>query len=69
MSHEQEYCVHWHMTVKASSPLEAARMVLAVHRDPDSIATVFDVYDGGHRDDTAEERVAQVDLTDGTVSP
>jgi hypothetical protein len=31
------------MDIWADSPVEAARKALAVHRDRDSIATVFDV--------------------------
>lgn len=39
------YWVRWEIDVDAGSPQEAAEKALAVHRDQDSIATVFDVYE------------------------
>lgn len=37
------YVVGWNMEIDAESPEEAARQALAIHRDPNSTATVFDV--------------------------
>lgn len=39
------YRVEWSMEIDADSPEEAARKALAIHRDPESVASVFDVYD------------------------
>lgn len=39
-----EYEVRWRIEIEAKTPLEAARKALAIQRDPDSLATVFDVY-------------------------
>lgn len=49
------YRVEWSMEIDADSPEEAARKALAIHRDPESVATVFDVYDEAGE-------VARVDL-------
>lgn len=38
-----EYRVIWEMDIDASSPREAAEEALKVHRDPESIATIFTV--------------------------
>lgn len=37
------YRVSWSIDIEAESPLEATREALAIQRDPESIATVFDV--------------------------
>lgn len=37
------YLVTWQIELEAESPEDAARQALAIHRDPDSAATVFDV--------------------------
>lgn len=37
------YTVTWHIDLPAASPGEAARQALAIHRDPTSIATCFEV--------------------------
>lgn len=37
------YLVTWQIDIEARTHAEAARKALAIHRDPDSIATVFDV--------------------------
>jgi hypothetical protein len=37
--------VLWEIDIDADTPVEAARKALAIHRDPESIATVFDVID------------------------
>ena len=39
------YTVTWTMEIDAETPEEAAREALEIHRDPASLATVFDVYD------------------------
>lgn len=41
------YRVRWEIDIDADTPQEAAEKALAVHRDPDSIATVFDVHAWG----------------------
>lgn len=38
-----EYLVTWEMPIQASSPVDAARQALGIHRDPGSVATVFRV--------------------------
>jgi hypothetical protein len=40
-----EYRVTWEIELDADSPREAAAKALAIQRDPDSVATVFDVID------------------------
>ncbi|MDD1626883.1 MAG: hypothetical protein LUQ26_05320 [Methylococcaceae bacterium] len=40
-----EYNVKWEIELDASSPEEAAKFALAIHRDPESTATVFEVKD------------------------
>jgi len=37
------YLVTWQIDIEATSHREAAEKALAIHRNPDSIATVFDV--------------------------
>lgn len=39
-----EYRVVWEIELYATNPREAARKALQTQRDPDSTATVFDVY-------------------------
>lgn len=39
------YYVTWSIEVEATSPKVAAEMALEIQRDPESIATVFMVYD------------------------
>lgn len=39
------YRVLWEIDIDAGTPVEAARKALAIQRDPESIATVFDVID------------------------
>ena len=36
----------WQIDLEADSPREAAEKALEIQRNPDSIATVFDVVDG-----------------------
>jgi hypothetical protein len=38
-----DYLVEWSVEIEADDPTEAARMALEMHRDPASIATVFEV--------------------------
>jgi hypothetical protein len=37
------YTVRWEIVIDADSPRDAARKALAIHRDPDSTATVFEI--------------------------
>lgn len=53
------FLVYWEMDIEAETPVEAARKALAIHRDPDSIATVFEV--------RGPRSSVQVDLTEGTT--
>jgi hypothetical protein len=39
-----EYHVKWEIDVEAGSPKQAAKKALKIQRDPESIATVFEVY-------------------------
>lgn len=39
------YVVHWVIDIEADTPEDAARKALAIHRNPNSIATVFTVTD------------------------
>lgn len=39
------YFVRWEIDIEADSPLEAAEDALGIQRDPDSVATCFDVTD------------------------
>jgi hypothetical protein len=39
----KRYLVEWSIDLYAETPEEAARQALAIHRDPESIATVFKV--------------------------
>lgn len=41
-----EYSVTWHIDqLDADTPVGAARAALDIHRDPSSVATVFEVHD------------------------
>ena len=40
-----KYVVVWTIDLEAETSRQAAAKALAIHRNPDSIATVFDVYD------------------------
>lgn len=42
---ETRYAVRWEMEIEAVSPEAAARKALEIHRDPESIATCFQVHD------------------------
>lgn len=39
----KKYLVQWEIELDAESPEHAARHALTIHRNPESIATVFDV--------------------------
>ncbi len=39
------YLVKWEIDIDAETPEEAAKKALEIHRDPESCATVFEVYD------------------------
>ena len=39
------YSVNWQIDIESESPVEAARQALKIHRDQNSTATVFDIYD------------------------
>jgi hypothetical protein len=56
-----EYLVTWQIDIEAASPLEAARKALAIHRKPDSIATIFEV-----RCKTGKAAGWRYDLTENT---
>ena len=43
----REYRVRWEIDIEADTPEEAAALALAIQRKPDSIATVFDVWEHG----------------------
>lgn len=40
-----KYFIRWEIDIDADTPEAAAREALRIQRDPDSIATVFDVFD------------------------
>ena len=42
----QTFKVTWTIEIDAENPQQAAEKALALHRDPNSIATVFEVSDG-----------------------
>jgi hypothetical protein len=58
-----EYCVTWSIELSAADPLAAAQEALAIHRERDSLATVFTVREAGE-----EGQPFRVDLTCGTVA-
>lgn len=53
-----EYLVEWKIDIEAETPEEAARKALAIHRNRESIATVFHVFAKGQDEPTI------VDLTE-----
>mgnify|MGYP006883087109 CR=1 FL=1 len=40
-----EYLIKWKIDIEADSPYEAAALARQIQLDPDSTATVFDVFD------------------------
>ena len=57
MKQEKHYIVKWEIDIFATSHVEAAEQALKIQRNPDSIATVFEVKRSGF------EKSLQVDLT------
>ena len=53
-----EYLVTWKVDIEADSPQEAARMAVAMHRNPESIANYFTVKNKA----TDKEQNIDVDL-------
>lgn len=49
-----KYKVVWEMEIEASSPLKAAERALEIQRDPNSIATIFNVIDSKGREKTID---------------
>lgn len=60
---EKLFRVRWEIDLEAPTPVDAARAALAIQRDPDSIATFFEVR--RHRPDGTMGRRHHVDLTFG----
>lgn len=58
----QTYRIVWEMELEADSAEEAAAKCLRIHRDPESIATVFRVTD-------ESGLTLSVDLTEETTAP
>lgn len=59
-----EYLVRWEIQLYAKSPEEAARKALKIHRDPESIATIFQVTPMKQLYVPDAEQVVTVDLDD-----
>lgn len=57
----KSYLVSWHINLWATSPKDAAEQALAIQRDPNSIATEFEVLGDGRGD-----RLISVDLYKGS---
>lgn len=55
------YRVTWEIDIEADTPRDAAEEALTVQRNPESIATVFDVSIDGAPTTT------RIDLTEGTI--
>ncbi len=43
----KKYVVAWYIDIEAESPEDAARQALAIQRNPESLATVFDIKGDG----------------------
>lgn len=56
------YRIQWEIDLEASSPQEAAREALEIHRDPESIALVFQVINERGRKEGHRGQSAQIDL-------
>lgn len=56
----QRYRVNWVIDLEADTPEEAALAALAIQRNPESIATVFDV-----TDDCGAGTPVRIDLNPG----
>lgn len=59
MIHVPDYRVLWEIDLIADNPKDAAREALAIQRNPESLATVFDVYRARRR------KPVRVDLGEG----
>jgi hypothetical protein len=57
-----QYCVRWEIELEADSPMDAAQEALRIHRDPESIATIFEVRDMDTRVQYA------IDVLEGTIT-
>jgi hypothetical protein len=55
------YQVVWYIEVEAESELDAAEQALGIHRDPESVATIFSV--------RGPDRAVCLDALDGTEYP
>jgi len=55
----ERYRVQWEIDLEADSPEEAAREALRIQRNPESIATVYEIFndEGAH--------IMRVDITEG----
>lgn len=51
---QKEYRVTWYIDIYAASPEDAARRALEIQRDPESIATIFDVALDGEPAETVD---------------
>jgi hypothetical protein len=56
-----EYLVTWTINIEAEDEAHAAQQALAIQRDPESIATVFEVREMDH-DDVDRHRDVTIDL-------
>ncbi len=57
---ERLYRVTWEIDIPAGSPKTAAKRALEIQRNPDSVATVFDVV-------SPRGKGKRIDLTENTV--
>lgn len=55
-----EWRVRWEVDLSADTPQEAARMALGYQRNPESIATSFDVFE---RDELAPGGIVRMGVT------
>jgi hypothetical protein len=58
----QQYRVVWEIDIVAESAKAAAEKALEIHRDPESLATVFDCW-------SELGKGKRVDLTEGSSTP
>ncbi len=54
----KEYLLHWRIDLEGYTPEEAAREALQIQRDPESVATFFDVQD------KATGEIVRIDASD-----
>lgn len=55
------YRVEWVIDIEADTPEEAARKALAIQRNPESIATVFDVLECDQSGDVTRVDLEELD--------